>query len=143
MATAPASSSPPVRRSAGRGLLFIGFALAVLAVVSLFVQWSLGITSVPWQMPAITAVGALLVVWSLTRRVTIVRVIVLLLLLALAGIEFFAISVGGKLPTYAGPAQAGQRLPPFQTTLADRSSFTDADLQDGRRRVMTFYRGRW
>ena len=139
------SASPPsaAKRSAGRELLLAGIALTILAVGSLFVQWQLGFAFVPWQLPIVTGFGALLVLGSLIKRVTIVRGVVLVLLAALAGFLSFAIAVGGKLPEYTGPAQAGNRLPAFQTTLADGSSLTDADLQDGRRRVLTFFRGRW
>ena len=139
----PVSPPPAVKPSTGRGLLLAGIALAVLAVASVFIQWQFGYTLVPWQLPIVTAVAALLALWSLATRFTIVRVIVLVLLAVLTGLEGFAIAVGGKLPEYTGPAQAGKRLPTFQTTLADGSSFTDADLQDGRRRVLTFFRGRW
>jgi hypothetical protein len=49
-----------------------------------------------------------------------------------------------KLPDYEGPARAGQQLPAFQATLASNGRpFTDADLGDGHRRVMVFFRGRW
>ena len=142
MADTPASP-PSVNRRAGRGLLLLGIVLAVLAVASVFGQWGVGITLVPWQLPIVTAVGALLVLWSLLKRFTVVRSIAFVLLVALAGFEGFAIAVGGKLPQYTGPAQAGKPMPPFRTTLADGRSFTDADMQDGRRRVLTFYRGRW
>ena len=48
-----------------------------------------------------------------------------------------------KLPDYAGPAQAGAKLPAFRTTLADGQAFTEQDLEDGTFRVLTFFRGRW
>ncbi len=48
-----------------------------------------------------------------------------------------------KLPAYAGPAQAGQTLPAFRTTLADGRAFTEQDLQDGAFSVLVFFRGRW
>lgn len=138
----PANPSPD--RRAGRGLLWAGIALAVLAIGLLAVQWyGLGALFVPWYMPLVTAVGALLVLWSLARRFTIVRVVALLLLVALAGVEWYTLAVEARLPEYAGPAEEGKKLPPFQTTLADGSSFTQNDLEDGQRRVLTFFRGRW
>jgi hypothetical protein len=142
MATAT-SSSPPTNRRAGRWILLAGIGIAVAAIGLMVLQLGLKILIVPWYVPILTAIGALLVLWSVTRRVGVVRIIVLVLLVALAGFEWFSIAVGGKLPEYTGPAQAGKQLPPFRTTLADGSSFTDGDLRDGKRRVMTFFRGRW
>lgn len=142
MATSP-SPSPPNDRRAGRGLLWAGIGLAVIAIALVFVQYSAGGLFVPWYLPAITVVGALLVLWSLTRRFSIVRVIVLLLIVALAGLEWYSLAVAGRLPEYAGPAEEGKKLPPFQTTLADGTTFTQNDLEDGQRRVLTFFRGRW
>lgn len=137
------ASLPPKERSAGRGLLFAGIALAVLAIGLPFAQYRLQLLIVPWYVPILTAIGALLVLWSLTKRPGVVRIIVLVLLVALAGFEWFSIAVGGKLPEYTGPAQAGEKLPPFRTMLADGSPFTQNDLEDGQRRVLTFFRGRW
>lgn len=137
------TSSPPTHRSAGRGLLWAGIALSAAVIGLVALQWSLKILIVPWYVPIGIALGALLVLWSLTRRVGVIRVIVLVLLVGLAGFTWFTLAVGGKLPQYTGPVQAGKRLPPFRTTLADGSSFTQGDLEDGRRRVLTFFRGRW
>lgn len=72
-----------------------------------------------------------------------VRFLVLTFLAALAGFEWFSIAVGGKLPQYTGPVRAGKQLPSFDTTLADGSSLTNSNLRDGKRRVLTFFRGRW
>lgn len=139
----PSTPSPPTDRRAGRWLLWAGIALAAAAIGLVALQWSLKILIVPWYVPILTAIGALLVLWSLTRRVGVVRIVVVVLLVALAGFEWFSIAVAGKLPQYTGPAQAGKKLPPFTTTLADGSALSDADLRDGKRRVMTFFRGRW
>jgi hypothetical protein len=141
MATAPIP--PKTDRSAGRGLLWAGIGLAALAIALVAIQWSLHILIVPWYVPIVTAMGALLVLWSLTRRVGIVRVLVLVLLAALAGFEWYALAEGGKLPEYTGPARAGEKLPPFETMLSDGRSFTQNDLEDGQHRVLTFFRGRW
>ncbi|HZL88519.1 MAG TPA: hypothetical protein VFB96_09125 [Pirellulaceae bacterium] len=142
MATHQTSSLPSDRR-AGRGFLLAGIGLAVVAVGLLALQWSLKILIVPWYVPIGTAFGAMLVLWSLTRRVGVIRIIVLVLLIGVAGFTWFTLAVGGKLPQYTGPLQAGKKLPPFRTTLADGSSFTQSDLEDGQRRVLTFFRGRW
>jgi hypothetical protein len=140
---ATSSPAPPIDRRAGRGLLWAGVLLAVAAIGLTIFQIRLQVLIVPWYLPGLTTVAVLFVLWSLTRRVGVVRIIVLVLLVALAGFEWFAIAVASKLPEYKGPAQAGKALPPFTTTLADGSTLSDADLQDGKRRVMTFFRGRW
>jgi hypothetical protein len=123
--------------------MLAGMGLAVLAIAMVVIQYSFQILVVPWYLPLVTAIGALLVLWSLTKRLTIVRMVVLVLLAALAGLEWASFAVGGKLPEYTGPAEAGKKLPAFQTTLADGRSFTQNDLEDGQRRVLTFFRGRW
>jgi hypothetical protein len=122
--------------------LWAGIVLAAAAIGLVVLQYRLGILIVPWYVAVLTAGGAVLVTWSLTRRVGIVRIVVLVLLIALAGFESLAL-MSGKLPKYAGPAEAGKALPPFRTTLADGSTFSDADLRDGQGRVLTFFRGRW
>jgi hypothetical protein len=139
----PTTPWPPIDRRAGRGLLWIGIALAAAAIGLMFLQIRLKILIVPWYLPGLTTIGALLVIWSLTRRVGIVRIVVLVLLVALAGFEWFAIGVASRLPKYTGPAQAGKKLPSFYTTLADGSALTNSNLRDGKQRVMTFFRGRW
>jgi hypothetical protein len=48
-----------------------------------------------------------------------------------------------KLPAYEGPARPGQEFPAFASTYPDSRSFTEADLRDGSRRAMVFFRGRW
>ena len=134
---------PTKDRRAGRGLLWAGMALAVAAVVVMLVQFFLlQLLIVPWYVPIVTAGGAVLVAWSLARRASVVRVVMLVLLVALAALEWVALA-GSKLPEYTGPAQAGRTLPPFQTTLAGGGSWTDEDLRDGQRRVIVFFRGRW
>ena len=133
----------PTNRSSGRGLLWAGIALAGAAIGLIFLQLWMRIAAIPWYLPILTTIGVLLVLWSLSRRFGILRIVVLVLLVALAGFEWFSITIGGKLPGYTGSAQAGKTLPPFETTLADGSPLTDADLRDGKRRVMTFFRGRW
>jgi hypothetical protein len=142
--TTPQSTSAPIPPRSGRGLLWAGIALAAAAIGIVALQLSLKFVIVPWSYaPILTAIGSLLVLLSLTRRPGVVRIVVLLLLTALAGVEWFAITVGGRLPAYTGPVQAGKKLPPFRTALADGSPLSDADLQDGKRRAMIFFRGRW
>jgi hypothetical protein len=142
MATA-ATTAAATDRAAGRGYFWAGIALAVLALGGSWVQLSLRQLFVPWYMPALTTIGALLMLLALARRPTVTRTIGLVLLTALAGLEWFFLVSLARLPEYAGPARAGSPVPAFQTTLAGGRTFTHQDLQDGKATVMTFFRGRW
>ena len=138
--TAPSGTAPAV----GRGYLLAGLTLAVLAIALFIGQFAvLKRTGVPWYLPALTTVGALLVVLALAQRRSVTRVLALLVVAALAGLEWFFLASLTRLPEYAGPAQTGQPMPAFQTALADGTSFGDADLRDGKATVMVFFRGRW
>lgn len=136
---AAVSASP----SRGHVSYWVGVGLALLGIVLMFLQFGMRILVVPWYMPALASLGAVLLLVSVLRRMTIVRVITLVLLTALAGLEWFFIGSMMKLPDYQGPARAGAAMPAFTATLADGRKFTDADLRDGTRRVMVFFRGRW
>ena len=45
--------------------------------------------------------------------------------------EWFALFVENKAPVYTGPAQPGEQLPAFATTLADGKAFTNTELKNG------------
>jgi hypothetical protein len=107
------------------------------------VQFSLKFLFTPWYMPALATLGALLLLVSVARRRSVVRIVALLLVAGLAGFEWFLFVSLMKLPAYEGPAQPGRPFPAFHATLADGKSFTEADLRDGSRRAMVFFRGRW
>jgi hypothetical protein len=131
-------------RRQGRGLLWAGSGLCVLGIALVAVQFGVVKTLfVPWYSPALATLGALLLVWSLAQRRTIARMIVLVLVAALAGFQWFFYGSMTKLPDYAGPAKEGARLPAFRTTLADGRTLSEQDLEDGTFRVLTFFRGRW
>src|SRR4029079_11053980 len=97
----------------------------------------------PWQIPAVTTIGALLLVLSISHRRSVTRILAFVVIAALAGVEWFFMISLSRLPDYTGPARAGVEIPAFQTTLADGRSFTDRDLHDGTASVLTFFRGRW
>src|SRR6266705_4116944 len=84
-----------------------------------------------------------LLLGSLARRRSITRIVALVLIVALAGFQWFFLIHVAKLPSYEGPARAGLKMPAFQTALADGRTFSDKDLQDGTSSVLTFFRGRW
>ena len=142
---ATASPAPPQaeQRSTGRRYLWSGIALCILSIGLVIVQYSVRLLIVPWYAPVLTTLGALLVIFSFSRRRTVVRLIAAGLLAILAGLEWQFLTSSSKLPEYRGPARAGQSIPPFATMLADGTSFTDDDLRDNRPTVLVFFRGRW
>ncbi len=140
-----ASTSPPrTDRSTGRGYVWLGIALCLIGVGLVVAQIvALKILVVPWYSPALATLGALLLLVAVARRHGVFRVIVLVLVAAFAGFQWFFLVSLMKLPEYTGPAQAGKPFPAFQAALADGRPFTDADLRDGSRTVLVFFRGRW
>jgi hypothetical protein len=140
---APATS-PATNRSQGRAYFWFGIAACLLGLALFFVQLGLKFLFVPWYSPALATLGAALLLVSVSWRRSIPRVVALVLVAALAGLQWYFLVSFVKLPDYEGPAQAGKPMPAFRTTLADGSSFTQDDLRrDGSRTVMVFFRGRW
>jgi hypothetical protein len=135
--------SPPNERPRGRVYLWAGILLCPLALGLAAAQFQLKYLVVPWYTPALTTLGTFLLLLSVARRRSILRVGSLLLVGALAAFEWYFLVWAMKLPDYHGPADTGKPFPAFTTTLADGTSFTDANLRDGTRRVLTFFRGRW
>jgi hypothetical protein len=129
-------------KTRGRSLFWVGILLCPLAIALVFVQSALDYQATPWYLPALTTLGALLLLASLVQRWSIPRIAVLVLVAAFAGLQWFFIGWLAKLPEYQGPTQ-GEPIPVFTASLADGRSFTDSDLQDGRKRVLVFFRGRW
>ena len=139
----PAPQFPASNRWAGRVMLLAGVALAILAIGLFVIQFGLQRLFVPWYVPIVTTLGVALVGWSLVRRRSATRFIMLALLAALAAFEWQFLTFGALLPEYIGPARVGQKLPHFYTSRADGAMFRATDLEDGTPRVMTFFRGRW
>ena len=137
------STTTPAPTARGRGYLWAAIALSVLGIGLAVLQYSLKQLMVPWYVPILTTVGVLLLFIALAKRRSITRVAVLILLLALAGIEWLFLLSLSRLPGYDGPAQPGRPMPAFETTLADGRPFTNKDLHDGTPRVFLFFRGRW
>jgi hypothetical protein len=136
----PSTTAP----ATGRGYFWAGLGLAVLAFALCVGQiMLLRRLVVPWYLPALTTLGAVLLLVAVARRWSITRVIALVLIAALAGLQWHFLLNMVNLPEYAGPARIGQPLPAFQTTLADGGSLSDVDLRDGDPTVMVFFRGRW
>ena len=131
------------KRSRGRAYFWAGIGVCLLGIVLMVVQYSLKQLFVPWYVAVAATLGVLLQLCALARRRSIVRVIVLLLITALAGFEWLFLVSLSKLPAYEGPAQVGRPLPAFRTTLADGSQITEKDLQQGKPSVLVFFRGHW
>ncbi len=138
-----ASQPTPDDPAVGQAYLWGGIALCLGALPLVFVQFALKALFVPWYSPVMATLGAGLILMSVARRPGIFRGVALVLIAAFAGLQWYFLGSMMKLPEYAGPARAGERLPAFAAVLADRSPFTEADLRDGSRRVMVFFRGRW
>lgn len=145
MSTIPQSPDAAARiRARGRACLWAGIALPLLGIVLALLQYGvLKLLFVPWYVLPLSTVGVLLLVCAVAQRRTVVRIVLLLLLGALAAFQWLLLVGHARLPSYQGPAQAGKPFPAFQTTLADGASFTDKDLHKGRATVLTFFRGRW
>jgi hypothetical protein len=137
------AASPLKQRSRGRAYFWAGIVVCLLGLVLASVQFGLKYLFVPWYSPMLATLGALLLLLSVVRRRSIIRVVVLILVTAFAGMQWYFLASMMKLPVYAGPAQPGKQLPLFRATLTDGRPFTEADFADGSRRVMTFFRGRW
>jgi hypothetical protein len=138
------TTSPSQQRSTGRAYFWAGIGACLLGLALVFVQmFGLKYLFVPWYSPILATLGAVLLLLAVVRRRSITRVIVLVLVAAFAGLQWYGLVSMVKLPDYVGPAQPGKQLPPFQAVFADGRPFTEEDLADGSRRVMTFFRGRW
>jgi hypothetical protein len=138
-----ATTSPATQRPPGRGAFWAGIGVCLLGLALVFVQFGLKLLFVPWYSPALASAGAGLLLLSVARRRSVPRILVLVLVTAFAGLQWYFLASMLKLPDHDGPARAGKQLPPFRAAFADGRPFTEADLRDGSRRVLTFFRGRW
>jgi hypothetical protein len=137
------TTSPPLpRRYPGRLLLWLGFALPFLGIAAYVAQISAQRLYAPWYVPIAATLGAALVLVSLVQARTIFRVVVLLLVAALAGFEWYAL-MGMRPPDYAGLVADGKPMLKFTTARAEGTAFTEADLPGDKNNVLVFFRGRW
>lgn len=137
------TASSSIDRSRGRVMFWAGIGVCLLGLVLAVVQFGLKLLFVPWYSPILATLGAALLLLSVAWRRSVTRIAALVLVAAFAGLQWYFLVSMMKLPEYKGPAQPGKRLPPFQAMFANGRSFTEADLADGSRKVMTFFRGRW
>jgi hypothetical protein len=136
------SQATLTRRNTGRLWLWLGLCLPVLAIVAYAVQVSNAILTVPWYVPALATLGAILLIVAVCQKRTVWRILALVLIVILAGLEW-AFMFAVRLPTYQGPVAVGKPFPAFATARADGTPFTERDLQGGPSRVLVFFRGRW
>ena len=137
------TTAPATGRSRGRGLLWAGILVGLLGIPLYFVQYRLGMLTVPWYQPALAALGTVLLLGAVARRRSVTRMIALVLVAAFAGLDSYFVVSMSKLPSYEGPARVGQKMPAFRTARADGTPFTEKDLQAGKFNVLVFNRGRW
>jgi hypothetical protein len=135
--TTPSTASPR-----GRLLMLLGLGLAALGIAAYAVQLRLHRLAVPWYMPAMALVGAILVAVSLREKRTVWRVLALIVVAALGGFEVMALNAM-RLPPYTGPVAVGRPFPAFEAKRADGTPFTQADLAGDRDTALVFFRGRW
>jgi hypothetical protein len=127
----------------GVPLFLLGFLLFLVGPVIYFIRFRMDHLDTPWYVPGLATVGALFMLVSACRREGILRKAALVLFVLLCGGEWFLVAIATKVPTYAGPAQTGRKLPTFTTMLADGKTFTNQDLENGSSSVLVFFRGRW
>jgi hypothetical protein len=127
-----------------RSRLFVlsGLGLAVLGVVAYVVQISLQRLMLPWYMPVLASLGAVLIIVSLLERRTVWRVFALLAVVLLACAEI-AFLYAVRLPAYTGPVAVGRPFPAFEAKRAGGAPFTQLDLAGDQKSVLVFFRGRW
>jgi hypothetical protein len=107
------------------------------------IEFNLHRLETPWYAPILATLGVLLMGISAWRRRGVLRIIALMFFALLCGGEWFMVGVAIRSPEYVGPAQPGQKLPPFTTTRADGAPFSNRDLENGQPTVLVFFRGHW
>lgn len=136
-----ASATKP--SASGRLYFWAGLGVCVLGLGAAGIQYGLKILIVPWYVPALTTLAVILLVFSLARRRTVTRIVTLVVVAGLAGLQWLFLLSLSRLPEYQGPVQIGSKLPAFQTTLSDWRPFANKDLETGMAHVVVFFRGRW
>lgn len=136
------STDAPPAGPRGRLLLLAGLGLAVVGVAAFAIQLSLQRLMLPWYMPAAALIGVACVVGSLRKRRTVLRLLALVVVVLLAGVEFMGL-YAMRLPPYAGPIAVGRPFPAFEARRADGTPFTQNDLVGDQHHALVFFRGRW
>jgi len=130
-------------RHPGRSLLLLGVFLAIAGpVLMMLLTFAAKILVTPWYAPLLGTLGVALIILALLRSRSIWRWTMVVIFTLLVAFEWYAL-LAMRTPAYTGPVKDGEPFPLFNTTLADGSTFTHADLQRGQNTVMVFFRGHW
>ena len=100
----PVPISAPPRRMPW---YFIGILLFLIGPAIYILQFRMRQLVVPWYAPVLASIGVLCLIASVMRRRGILRVVGLVLLTVVCGLEWFFLLVVAKSPAYEGPAQVG------------------------------------
>ena len=130
-------------RHPGRSLLLLGVLVALAGpVLMILLVFAAKILITNWYGPLLGTLGVALIVLALMRSRSIWRWTALVIFTLFVGFQWWAL-LAMRTPAYTGPVKDGQPFPSFATTLADGSTFTQADLQGDQNTVMVFFRGHW
>jgi hypothetical protein len=111
-------------------------------LIAYTVQMSLQRLIVPWYLPIMASLGVVLVVLSIWKRRTVVRVLALVFVVLLAGASW-AFLFAVRLPRYTGPVAVGRPFPAFESSRADGTPFNQRDLAGDQANLLVVFRGRW
>jgi hypothetical protein len=95
-----------------------------------------------WYMSAAALLGVALVVASLWKRRAVWRVLALVVVMLLAGLELMALNEM-RPPPYTGPVAIGQPFPEFAARRPDGTPFTQNNLVGDQHHELVVFRGRW
>ena len=138
------STATQAPRQPGRWPLFlVGFLLYFSGPAILWIQVRMDYLEIPWHVPILATAGVLLMALSAWQRRGVWRPLVLIPLAVVCGLGWFRMAMQSHEPPYTGPAQAGEKMVPFTTTLADGRALSQDDLAKGQPTVLLFFRGRW
>jgi hypothetical protein len=142
--TEPQSQTSPAAAPSRRWLFFLVGVLLFIAGPALYAwQLSAGRLTMPWYLPVMATLGLLFMARAVWLRPGVIGIIGLLLFAALCGLEWFGMLVLMNTPDYTGPAQVGKQVPTFVAALADGTTFSDKDLENGKSTILVFFRGHW
>jgi hypothetical protein len=136
-------SSESLAPQSPRWLMPLGLLIAFAALPVYAFRLSSGHLTTPWYVPIAAMIGAAVVAYALLQRRTVLRVVALLLLSALAAFEWWFILGFAAQPPYGGPVAVGKTAPEFVAARADGATFGSADLKSGKDAILVFFRGRW
>jgi hypothetical protein len=130
-------------RHPGRVLLLLGALIALAGPVLYAAQLNAKVLIAPWYSPLLATLGLAIIVLALMRSGSVWRWLATGFFTLFAAVQWLFLLVLMATPAYAGPVKSGQAFPPFATTLADGSGFTQDDLKGDQNTVLVFFRGHW